>query len=761
MCVHLYNFMKIVHQDIVRLVKCMLYIYMVCMVSACSVNKFIEEDEYLLNSAKVTYPKEPKELKEYNLRAYIQQQPNSKWFGMKIPLGVYAISGLDTTKWVNRLFRKIGEAPVIYDEEKTRNSATNMARVLANSGYLHANVNILTQKKKKKRLGLVYDIYPGERYYVKNISRNIEDNTLDTILTKDDKEESILRVNMPLDINLMNEERNRITSKLRSIGYYKFTKEDIKFRIDTVRGSKQTDMTINIGLHLENGRSDFEPHKKYYIGNINYLTESDGKYHFRKNFYSSNTLIRSGELYNDEHTKQTYSNFQRLPGVAFTSIMFDERPNSDTLDVRMLVSHARPYSIGADLEATNTAGDMGAAIAATISHKNIFRGSETASLKLREAYEAITGLEGYDGHHYLEFSAEAKLTFPSFLLPFVKKDWAVKHNSTSEISLQYNLQNRPEFHRRVLTGAWRYRWLSNRRRVSHRFDLLEVNYVYMPWMSSTFKEQYLDSLGKTNAILKYNYENLLITKMGYTYTYNSLGASQQTFGKTAHTFRISLETSGNMLRAATSIVNGKQNNLGQYTFCGIAYAQYVKFDFDYAKSFRLNHNNSLAWHIGFGIACPYGNSSILPFEKRYFAGGANSVRGWSVRALGPGRYLSNDKRINFINQSGDIKLIASMEMRTHLFWKIHGALFVDAGNVWTIRNYADQPNGQFTLKKIWDQIAVSYGLGFRFNMDFFILRFDMGMKAVNPAYDGKDHYPIYHPKLSRDFAFHFAVGMPF
>ena len=205
MCVHLYNFMKIVHQDIVRLVKCMLYIYMVCMVSACSVNKFIEEDEYLLNSAKVTYPKEPKELKEYNLGAYIQQQPNSKWFGMKIPLGVYAISGLDTTKWVNRLFRKIGEAPVIYDEEKTRNSATNMARVLANSGYLHANVNILTQKKKKKRLGLVYDIYPGERYYVKSISRNIEDNVLDTILTKDDKEESILRENMPLDINLMNE----------------------------------------------------------------------------------------------------------------------------------------------------------------------------------------------------------------------------------------------------------------------------------------------------------------------------------------------------------------------------------------------------------------------------------------------------------------------------------------------------------------------------------------------------------------------------
>jgi len=566
---------------------------------------------------------------------------------------------------------------------------------------------------------------------------------------------------MPLDINVLNEERNRITAKLRSTGYYKFTKEDIRFLIDTIRGSTLVDLTMTIGLHLENGRSDFEPHRIYYIGNIDYMPEIDGKYHFRKGFYRANTLIREGGPYNDDETKQTYSNFQRLPGVSFTTISFDERPNTDTLDVRMLVSHSRPYSIGYDIEATNTAGGLGAAISGNISHKNVFKGSETASLKLRQAYEAITGLEGYEGHDFLQFSAEAKLTFPSFLLPFVKKDWAVRHNSTSEISLQYDLQNRPEFHRRVLTGAWRYRWMSNKRRVQHRFDLLEVNYIYMPWMSQTFKEQYIDSLGRTNAILKYNYENLLITKMGYTYTYNSLGAAQKTFGKTAHTFKISLETSGNVLRAATNMVNGKKNKEGQYTFCGIAFAQYVKFDFEYAKSFRLDPNNSIAWHINFGIACPYGNSNILPFEKRYFAGGANSLRGWSVRSLGPGAYKGADRNINFINQSGDIKLDMSFELRAFLFWKLHGAFFIDAGNIWTIREYRDQPNGEFRLNKFYKQIGASYGFGLRLNLDFFILRFDMGMKAINPAFEGRDHYPIYHPKLSRDFAFHFAVGMPF
>ena len=747
-------------ENIKRTMQMALHIIYICVVASCSVEKYLGEDEYLLKDVKMDYAEGKKDLKDYSLKSYNQQQPNTKWLGGKVPLRIYTLSGLDTTKWTCKMWRKIGEAPVVFSAEKAASSQNNMKKVLANAGYLGAKVGVETETEGK-RLSLKYVIHQGERYYVKSIGYNIEDQGIDSVLRAVDEGETLLRVGMPLDINRLNEERNRIASKLRSIGYYKFTRDDVKFRIDTLRGSKQVDLTMKIGLHLENGRSDFEPHRPYYIGKIDYLPENDGKYHFRKHFYSSNTLIKEGEPYNDEHTKQTYSNFQRLPGVAFTSILFNERPETDTIDVVMQVNHGRPYSIGADLEATNTAGDLGAAVSGTISHKNVFRGSETASLKLREAYEMITGLEGYDGHHYIEFGAEARLTFPSFLLPFVKKSWAVRHNSTSEISLQYNLQNRPEFHRRVLTGAWRYRWYANKRRVQHRFDLLEVNYVYMPWMSQRFKEEYIDSLGKTNAILKYNYENLLITKMGYTYMYNSLGAAQQTFGKTAHTFRISLETSGNLLRLATGMVNGKRNDEGQYTFCGIAFAQYVKFDFDYAKSFRLDHNNSLAWHLNVGVAYPYGNSRILPFEKRYFSGGANSVRGWLVRRLGPGAYKGADKSINFINQSGDIKLDMSMEMRAYLFWKLHGAFFVDAGNVWTIREYDDQPEGEFRIDRFWKQIALAYGIGLRFNMDFFILRFDLGMKAINPAYEGRDHFPIYHPRLSRDLAFHFAVGMPF
>lgn len=314
------------------------------------------------------------------------------------------------------------------------------------------------------------------------------------------------------------------------------------------------------------------------------------------------------------------------------------------------------------------------------------------------------------------------------------------------------MQNRPEFHRRVFSAGWRYRWNDTSGRRSYKVDLLDLNYIYMPWISNTFRDEYLNDVNNINSILRYNYEDLFIMKLGFGMSYNN--------GSEA--FKVNVETSGNLLSGISHAVGGKRNSENQYTLFNIAFAQYVKGDFDYTKVLDIDRNNSLAFHFGLGIAYPYGNSKVLPFEKRYFSGGANSVRGWSVRGLGPGSFKGTDGAIDFINQTGDLKLDLNLELRSFLFWKVYGALFVDAGNIWTLRAYEEQPGGQFRFKDFYKQIAVSYGLGIRFNFDFFILRFDMGMKAINPAYDTKEeHYAIFHPDFSRDFAFHFAVGLPF
>ena len=751
---------------------------LLCAVS-CSVNKYVGEDELYLKDVHVIST-DKQATKDMMLEGYVRQTPNSKWFGAKIPMRIYCLSSPQSNSWGARTLRKIGQKPELYDSLQTLRTVQDMQQVLANAGYMHSHVN-LVRKTEGRKLSLTYQVHPNERYRVVQLQRQVDDPRLKQIICGQDTAQSLLHMGMPLDINQLNAERTRLSELLRSIGFFKFNKDYIGFDADTLAGSYDVALTMHVRQHLENGRSEAQNHPQYRIGHITFNVDTPAdtadfnsiahrgttirygeRLHFRPNLLTSNTMLRTGALYNERYQRMTYNNFMRLQAVSYSSIHFNQRPGSDTLDCEITLNHARPRSISFDLEGTNSAGDLGAAASATYQHKNLFRGSETLTLKLRGAYEGITGLEGYEGHNYTELGGEVRLGFPGFLLPFVSREFGATHYATSEIALQYNMQNRPEFRRRVLTAAWRYRWQSYTQKVLHRFDLLEVNYIYMPWISAQFKSQYLDVVGQQNTILRYNYENLLITKLGYTYTFNSLGtATTTTYGQNAYTFRANIETSGNILQAATSAINGKKNPQGQYTFCGIAFAQYVRGDIDFSKSLRIDRNNSVAFHVALGIAYPYGNSQQLPFEKRYFAGGANSVRGWSVRSLGPGAYRGADKQINFLNQSGDIKLDLNLELRSHLFWKINGALFVDAGNIWTIRKYEDQPEGEFRFDKFYRQIAMSYGLGLRLALDFFTLRFDAGMKAINPAYEGRDHYPITHPSLRRDFAFHFAVGLPF
>lgn len=472
----------------------------------------------------------------------------------------------------------------------------------------------------------------------------------------------------------------------------------------------------------------------------------------RQSVLEENTLIEPGEYFNSEALQKTYNRFSRLQIVKYTNIRFNELPDSDKLNCDIGISTNKINSIIFQPEGTNTAGDFGAAASLTYENKNLFKGAETFSVKLRGAFEAITGLEGYQNQDYEEYSLETKLVFPRLLVPFLSKNFKRQSAAVTELTASYNMQNRPEFHRRVFSAGVRYRWDDVKRRRRYNVDLIDLNYIYMPWISKTFKEEYLDDVDSRNSILRYNYEDLFIMKLGFGMSYNN--------GDEAYKFNI--ETAGNLLNGVSRLIGSSVNGDNQYTLFNIAFAQYVKGDFDYTRMFRFDSRNNLAFHVGFGIAYPYGNSRVLPFEKRYFSGGANSVRGWSVRGLGPGKFKGTNGSIDFINQTGDIKLDINLEFRSFLFWKIYGAVFVDAGNIWTLRYYEEQPGGQFDIKDFYKQIAVAYGVGLRLNFDFFILRFDMGMKAINPAYDTQqEHYAIFHPDFSRDFAFHFAVGLPF
>ena len=628
-------------------------------------------------------------------------------------------------------------------------SCEALRSAMSNMGYLHSEVELQTRRKGKK-VRVTYILKPGEPYYLRNVRYDIADDSIRALLDAD--RQYTLRTGAPFTVERLDAERNRITNFLLENGYYKFNKDFIHFSADSARDSREIDLTLHLDKYRPNSNAPETLHPRYTIGTVSYASGDKGNIQLRPKVLQYNTAIIPGTPFSANALQKTYNNFARLKAIRYTNIKFSELPDTSVLDCDIQVSTNKPHTLSFQPEGTNTAGDLGAAASLTYENRNIFHGSELFSIELRGAFEAITGLEGYQNQDYEEYSVEAKLQFPRFVAPFLSKTFRRRSTASSELSVAWDLQNRPEFHRRVFSTAWRYRWAEPRHHVSYRFDLLDLNYVYMPWISATFKHDYLDSVSNRNAILRYNYEDLFIMKMGFGITYNN--------DKLA--LRANVETAGNLLGAFANMASFRKNDVGQHTLFNIAYAQYVKFDFDFTKQIRFDTHNVLALHGAFGIAYPYGNSTVLPFEKRYFSGGANSVRGWGVRELGPGKFKGTDGRIDFINQTGDMKLDLSAEYRTFLFWKFDGAAFIDAGNIWTLRSYAEQSGGQFKISEFYKQIAVAYGVGLRLNFGYFILRFDMGMKAINPAYENhKEHYAFLNPDFGRDFSFHFAVGLPF
>ena len=697
--------------------------------TACSTGKYVQEGEYILDKVAVV-----SDQSDYNaapLSQYVRQKEKPKLFSL----------------FRNPFSRK----PVIYDTLQARLSCQDLMTAMQNEGYMNAGVSLYTETKGKK-LKATYLLHPGQPFLIGKVNYDIQDEGIQQLLHLDQTDNQQIKPGMRFTVETLDNERKRIAGLLSDNGYFRFNKDFIHFTADTVMGRKDIALTLQLRKYKPNNNSPEVDHTRYLIRDVLFQSNDSDRIHLRKQVLLNATAIKEGRPYDASALQRTYNNFARLQAVKYTNIKFTEVPDTNLLDCHIQISTNKPSTISFQPEGTNTAGDLGAAASITYTNRNLFHGSEQLSIEFRGAYEAITGLEGYQDQNYTEFSVETKLVFPRFLAPFLSKSFRRRQTASSEWAISWDFQNRPEFHRRVFSSAWRYRWSEPKHHLNYRFDLLDLNYVYMPWISSTFKRDYLDNAENRNAILRYNYEDIFIMKTGFTVSY--------TDGVDA--VRANFESAGNLLNGVSKGFGFKTNSQGQHTLFNIAYAQYVKFDFDYTHLFQFDKRNALALHAGLGVAYPYGNSTVLPFEKRYFSGGANSVRGWSVRELGPGKFKGTDGRIDFINQTGDVKLDLNAEYRSSLFWKLQGALFIDAGNIWTLRNYAEQPGGQFKFTEFYKQIAASYGMGLRLNFDYFILRFDVGMKAINPAYESeKEHWSIFHPKLSRDFDFHFAVGLPF
>lgn len=776
-------------------------------ITGCSSTRHVPEGKYLLDKTKIVIADEgdpdAKRISPIELKPYLRQTPNTKVLGfMKLQLATYNISGADTTKRANRWFRKIGQAPVIFDSIKTAQSAQQLKQAMINQGYTYASVTVDTiARPEKKKMEVVYTIHPGNPHRIRSIKYEFLDNELKPVILDGGYTFKAKQGDL-FNRNTLEEERVGITAYLRQKGYYAFSKEYISFTADTAKSDRSVDLVMKIhplgDLPGASSSTVFSPHriykinKVYAVTNYNPLTTSpygpyecndttnykgitvlygDDRY-LRPSIIEEKCVIDPGKPYDAVAVDQTYENLAQLGILKYVNIVIKEDSlynrthpeDNPLLNVYILMQRTKKQGVSVELEGTNSEGDLGFGVGVTYRHRNIGKGSELLTAKFRTSYESISGnLDGFINDRYTEFASEIGLTFPKFEAPFISKDFKRKSRAVSEVAVSFNYQERPEYTRIIAGAGWRYKWNSRNNLVRKTFDLIDVNFVYLPKSTLDF----LDQIAPQNPLLRYSYEDHFIMRMGFTYSRTNKRVAQAvpkigSFPRrqaNIYSVRFSAETAGNLLYAISSL-DGQKRDDGAYKLFGIQYAQYVKGEADYTYTVSLDSRNSFAFHTGFGIAVPYGNSGMVPFEKRFYAGGANGVRGWNVRTLGPGSYDAKNNVTDFINQCGDIRLDLSVEYRARLFWVFEGALFIDAGNIWTIKDYANQPGGVFKFNKFYKQIAAAYGIGLRMDFTYFLIRFDLGMKAYNPAMN-QERWPLVNPNWKNDATFHFAVGYPF
>ena len=710
---------------------------------ACNATKYVPADQMLLYKARVKC-EDDKTVSTGQLRNYLRQKQNTEVFGFwKLQLHVYNTAPLDTTtKSKKRLAQnafKMGEAPVIYDSTLTAISMQQLRQQMSNMGYFHAEVDTVIkvkderEKGKGRKVDITYLVTAHQPYTIRDYTIDIPHAVVREI-AQDDR--CKIKKGQQFSASELDDERERIARALRNQGYFYFEKSMLEFTADSALNSHEVDVRIHFApyvFHLDSATLQ-RIGTQYYIRDVEYKLE---KPFLRKGAVRRASRIRAGDRYAEWRVERTYARMNALPPVKYVDISF--LPVGDSLlDCTVTISKGRVNSIGAKVEGTYSAGDWGVAAGVNYSNKNIFKGAEVLSLGGRASYEWRA-----NGGRAIEAKAELGLLFPSNV----------------NVNVSYNYQRRPEEYTRTIVNGCLGYMIPRKRdaRWTHQFNLLDINYIYVPWMSEVFRKTFVDR----SSVLLASYEDHFILDWSYLGSYTTYDSRHP--DRSYLQFAVRVETAGNLLYGIAKAAKLQQDENGGYMLWKIPFAQYAKGDVNFTYHGIATPKHHLLGHIGIGVAVPSLNASVLPFEKRYFGGGANSVRGWQARTLGPGIFRGAGSGLVYDLQVGDIKLDMNLEYRFKVLSFLELAAFTDAGNIWTIKDYETQPGGVFT-KDFYKQIAWSYGVGVRFDLSIFIFRIDFGVKLHDPSRisEGKQWRTAGNGLgWKDDMTFHFAIGYPF
>ena len=757
------------------------------LMEACQTNRYVPDKEYLLS--KVSIQTDQKTIDKNTLKTYQKQKPNTRIFGFwKFHLGLYNLS---KKKNENGWLKRIGEAPVVYDPYLTEKTKQEFERYMHNKGYYNAEVKDSAILKTNGKAEVYYYIKANQPYLIRKYETVIKDDSLRPVLGKPD-EEGLVRPNSLFDSDLLGSESQRLLKKLQNGGFYKSTKNIFYYEADSTRKEHHVDLKLVVEKESIADTSDQivkKNHERYTFRNFYYLNEKDsqgtlfsdngavdstrkdtlqvghhyfiykGKKRLKPDLLKNANHLDDNVYYSSELVDRTYNEYFALRLFKLVNIRFVEIAQKDSLGNPMLdcyiqLTPSLSQSYSASIEGTNSLGNFGVAGNLGYQHKNLFRGGEIFDLQFLAATQKQSYGVGDSATVFNSFETgvDARITVPKFIAPFFKANFFQYSTPQTFFNISYNYQRRPDYTRTIARSAFGYQWKSSDF-TTHRVNLLDINLVKMFALDSAFLSRI------ENLYIRSSYIDHSITAFNYSYTY-----STQTQKKSDYVVvKFNIETAGNMLYLVNQALGSSKyvsegGTVNQYHILNTPFAQYIKYDLEYRKAWMDGGYNGLAIRAFGGMALAYGNSDQIPFERKYFSGGANGIRAWPIRTLGPGSYRSNPNE--FPNQSGDIKLEANAEYRFKMIGQLEGAFFFDMGNIWSIKDNRD--GTEFKFDRFYKEIALGSGLGLRYDFSYVILRLDLGVKMHDPSLlEGSRWISPGDYLKSSNVNFVFGIGYPF
>ena len=704
---------------------------------SCSTTRVLQDDQYRLEKNRIEIVND-KEFNPNALNPYLKQ----KHKGWSPFLYVYNWANGKGKGW-DKFVHRIGTAPIVYDPEMVDNTIETIDNHLEYLGYFGSRTESEI-KVNKRRVEVIYKVTLGDRIPIRDIEINLpERGEFPSAFLKDTAAMTVKPGDF-LSESSLESETDRYASILRNQGFYSFNKNHFFFEADTLSypGSAVLKMQVNEYTRNETPK-DSEPIRKYYIDDVSISFPKSMK--IREKILTDLNLIEPGTVYGEDIIKNTYSRYSALRMFSSVNIGTTQ---TDTNKVRcdISLSQSKTQGFKVNLEAsTNSSGLLGVSPQLSYYHKNIFRGGEMLNLSFMGNFQFKLN----DDVHSNEFGVSGGLSFPKFfLLPYRYFKGAIPR---TDINLSYNYQNRPEYTRNIISTSYGYSG-NVKNRFFYQAYPIQLNIVKLFDLDEDFYKT-LDN----DPFLRNAYQNHFDLGSGATlyYTTNASANPRDTYFYS----RLQFDIAGNLLSAFKPLMNKDANGSGM--IWKTPFSQFVRSEITIGRTwvFGRNSGQAIATRLLAGAGFAYGNSSALPFEKHFYGGGANSLRGWQARTVGPG-CSPRDTSFVIPNQTGDMKLEANIEYRFDMFWKVAGAVFVDAGNVWTLNKEGSDELSAFRWNNLGESIAANWGVGARLNLGFLLLRVDMGMKIHDPAREQKWVSP--GKWLNRDnYALHFGVGYPF